>query len=216
MMAQDYKELFANNDLFESHFRKLANKVHKIKECNHDFKDVVSFDESSTESVCNLCGVVVPSQTVGESEKLSGCMSLEEFMNVRYGPATPHGLQSFLLPMPTDKKLKMRDQFLDLGILNNLRIYTNLERIAAHCGIPSFLVSEAMRSLMRTGIGAYSDHLQVNTLRRVIHAEMYYRKGMERLLTALDAYEKDALEPRKETTINSKTAARSAMMRCIK
>lgn len=215
-MTKIYQEIFQNDTLFQEHFKALSNNGEVgAGDCSHSFTEEVSFDENAAERVCRLCGLVTDSETITDYEKLSGCMSLEDFMNVRYGPATAQGLQSFMLPSPTDKRLKVREKFIDIGILSALRTYTNLQRIAEQCNIPKFFADEAMRSLLRTRKGLYSDHQQVNALKRAIYIAMFTRKNLSHLITALEYYEDIALEPRKEVEVNPGSISRKCLMaRC--
>lgn len=92
-------------------------------------------------------------------------------MNLRYGPATAQGLQSFLLPMPTDPRLKVRDRFIDTDMMNILRTYTNLMRFCENYHIPKLYGDEAMRQLLKARRGLFSHNLQVKKLIEVISTE---------------------------------------------
>jgi hypothetical protein len=133
----------------------------------HYFEEVVTLDGAGFERVC-ACGEVAVSE-VEESEKLNGCMSLQEFMNVRYGPSTPIFLESFLLP--TFAQVKCRDRFRDVKILSKLRIYTNLLRLCEQQAIPKTYAQEAMRLLLKSGKGLHSKYEFIKKLIEAIQEE---------------------------------------------
>lgn len=127
----------------------------------HAFEDKVSLDGSGYEKVCTECGTVAPSE-IDIIDKVSGCMDLNEFMNVKYGPPTPVALESFLLP--TLRRIKCRDQFVDAKILAKLRIYTAMLRICEQNNIPKMYADEAMRRLLKSGKGVHSKYALVRHL----------------------------------------------------
>lgn len=133
----------------------------------HDYSEAVTLDGAGFEQVCT-CGIIKPSE-VEETEKLNGCMSLQEFMNVRYGPSTPIFLESFLLP--TFAQVRCRDRFRDVKILSKLRVYTNLLRVCEQQGIPKVYAEEAMRLLLKKGKGLHSKYEFIKCLIEAIQEE---------------------------------------------
>lgn len=127
---------------------------------SHVFTEVVSLDNSGFEKVCG-CGEVLPSE-IDVIDKVSGCMDLETYMNVVYGPPTNMALHNFLLP--TLVKIRCRDRFVDAKILSKLRVYTALLRVCEQRNIPKDYADEAMRRLLKSGRGIHSKYEYVKHL----------------------------------------------------
>lgn len=134
---------------------------------DHTYTEVASLDGSGFERVCD-CGIVQPSE-IDVIDKVSGCMDLESYMKVVYGPPTNPALQNFLLP--TLVKIRCRDKFVDAKILAKLRIYTAILRISEQRGIPREYADEAMRRLLKSGHGIHSKYEHIKHLIDVLNEE---------------------------------------------
>jgi hypothetical protein len=99
-------------------------------------------------------------------DKLDRAFDLTEYQNLRYGPSTPQGLQSFLIPtLPT---VKCKDKFLNNAILDKLRVFTDILRICERVGLPKFYAEEAMRIIIKRNRGMFSFNWQVDALLEVL------------------------------------------------
>jgi hypothetical protein len=169
-----------------------------VSECvAHSVVSVTALDGFSVESVCVLCGEVQDAEpTLAEKDSIlrDGEMSPEKFASLRYGPPTPQGLESFLLP--TLRRIKCRDLFVDAKILAKLRVYTALLRVCNQHGIPEIYGQEAMRALLRSGSGVHSRYDHVRHLIDVISAEPRLRNRIPglRLLLSKREQPKEAMD----------------------
>lgn len=136
-------------------------------------------DEDGFERICRNCGRIFPT-SITPLEKLDGCMSLEEFQNVRYGPATPVGLQSFLLPTIA-QGVKCRDKFVDNGHLLKLRRYTDIVRICERLAIPKEYADEVMRQLLKDKKGLYSVYRPIEILEGLLTCQPLLHNRIPRL-----------------------------------
>lgn len=122
---------------------------------DHKFEETPTLDGAGLERVCRGCGVVAPTE-ITEFDKLSGCLDADGYNNLRFGAPTPVALHSFLLP--TLRRIKCRDRYVDIKILGKLKVYTDLLGICQRANIPKSYADETMRILLKRKRGLYSKY----------------------------------------------------------
>lgn len=202
---------FDKHEAFNAHFDRALkpNVTVVVTKCRHEYDETVTPDLNGNERVCVRCGEVAITE-ITEFEKLSGCLEGEDFLKVRYGPATPTALQSFLLPTIA-YKVKCRDKFVDTGHLAKTRQYTNIQRVCQRHAIPNDYAVEVMRRLLRTGKNLHSRYKPVEILIDLIkeHPQLSQRlpslqketkdgQKMEKLLSEIKSLKRELKEERKK------------------
>jgi hypothetical protein len=127
----------------------------------HTWSDEPTLDRAGFEKVCTTCGEVAPTE-ITEFDKLSGCLDADGYNNLRFGAPTPVFLQSFLLP--TLRRIKCRDRYVDIKILSKLKVYTDLLGICERAHIPKDYADETMRILLKRKKGLYSKYVPTRVL----------------------------------------------------
>lgn len=122
---------------------------------SHSFEETPTLDGAGIERVCRGCGEVAQSE-ITEFDKLSGCLDADGYNNLRFGAPTPVALHSFLLP--TLRRIKCRDRYVDIKILGKLKVYTDLLGICQRANIPKSYADETMRILLKRKRGLYSKY----------------------------------------------------------
>lgn len=208
---------FEQDEKFNKHFDRALkpNVILPVTSCLHEFDEVITPDETGNERVCIRCGIVAQTE-ITEFEKLSGCLEGEDFLKVRYGPATPTALQSFLLPTLATK-VKCRDKFVDTGHLAKTRQYTNIQRLCQQFNIPNDYAIEVMRILLRSGKNLHSrykpvellielirDHPQLSTRLSALQRATKDGNKIERLISEIKQLKKELKNERKQKVNKSR------------
>ena len=203
MQPQSYSQLFKDEQISEAFAFRRQKSSGKGDDCAHTFVEDTSLDTSGHERICTKCGTLAQTE-IDEGTKLAGCLDLEQWQDVPYGPPTPVFLQSFLVP--TLRRIKCRDRYVDIKILAKLRTYTAIQRVCSRFSIPQSFADEAMRILLKRGKGLYSKYAYVKILIELIE------KGDPRLRSRIPLLEPLSAAPRREYQKNEKGSHEAIMV----
>jgi len=168
LTVPEYNDVFADENIAK-YWEGRGRQTDKIEgACQHNLIETPTLDGNGNEFVCDKCGEA-PEIEIDEPVKLSGCMALEDFLKVCYGPATPVYLESFLVP--TLRRIACRDRYLDIKILSKLRTYTAIIRVCEQYGIPRMYADDTMRLLLIRKKGLYSKYIPIKVLMEVMSKE---------------------------------------------
>lgn len=201
MQRQSYSTIFQDQSVLDAFERRQVKQTEK-PDCDHVFTETLSIDDSGNENICFRCGVV-GSNEIPEAARLTGGIDPEDWWrNISWGPATPIALESFLVP--TLRRIKCRDRYVDIKILAKLRSYTAIQRLCEQHHIPKRFADEVMTLLLKRRKGLYSKYDPVRLLCELI------KNGDPRLHSRLAALEPLAIKPRPQKRGVKKTKVQAS------
>jgi len=201
LRQQNYAIIFQDEVLLDALERRQAKQAEK-PDCVHTFTEAQSLDDSGNEQICQKCGEVGTNE-IPEAARLTGGIDPEDWWrDISWGPATPIALESFLVP--TLRRIKCRDRYVDIKILAKLRSYTAIQRLCEQHHIPKRFADEVMTLLLKRRKGLYSKYDPVRLLCELI------KNGDPRLHSRLAALEPLAIKPRPQKRGVKKTKVQAS------